>query len=355
MHPPEPLPIAGEIGPAATLPDGRLVACYAENRRLENVEAEHPAQPAYARYSSDMGCTWGEPMRIFDFPAGPGVSGLLETLVDRTGRVHTFSLRFFSVDVGKLYHSILLHSASDDAGHTWSPLKEIDFGARFTGSLNGAMQMDGGRILVPLSYWDDAQVNGKFVSRTVYSDDGGQTWGQSNGVHVASGGDFDEAGAVEPVCVQLGNGLVWMVIRTVTGYFWESFSNEGAIWTPAITTRIVASNAPAGLLRLADGQIVLVWNNLYGEPFGAPGISYARQALHAAVSADDGQTWSRPIVVAGRRPDEPLKTQTTYPFLCQAPDGAIVLVYHRVYAQPGRDWSAPIRELVRVDPTWLAS
>jgi hypothetical protein len=145
-----------------------------------------------------------------------------------------------------------------------------------------------------------------------------------------------------------------MIIRTTTGYFWESFSNDGAIWTPPRQTRIVTSNAPAGVLKLQNGRIALFWNNLYGEPF-RDGVSYARQILSAAISTDDGQTWSVPKTVARRAEDEPFRAQTTYPFLCQAPDGHIVLMYHRVYAREGRDWMHPIRELVRVDPDWLSN
>jgi hypothetical protein len=236
---------------------------------------------------------------------------------------------------------------------TWSELREIDFGHGYTGSLNSALVLDNGRILVALSYLDEQRTNGKFVSMTVCSDDDGQTWGRSNDCPVSSGGEYLESGACEPVVVQFRSGVVWMVIRTQTGYFWESFSNDGMVWTPPRCTRIVSSNAPAGVLRLMDDRIVLFWNNLYGEPFH-DGISYARQYLHGAVSEDEGQTWSPPRVIAHRAPDEQPNTQTTYPFLCQAPDGAVVLVYYRVGSRPGRGWNQPIRELVRVYPEWLA-
>ena len=216
------------------------------------------------------------------------------------------------------------------------------------------MLTDSGRILVPLSYFAPERTDGQLVSRVVYSDDGGETWAISNDCAVGGGGSFFESGAVEPVVVQFASGMIWMVIRTVTGYFWESFSNDGSIWTPPQQTRIVSANAPAGVLRLADGRIVLFWNNLYGEPMKESGASYARQILFGAISENEGQTWSAPRPVAQRNPDEPFRTQTTYPFLCQASDGAVVLIYHRVGAKEGRDWYNPIRELLRVDPDWLA-
>jgi hypothetical protein len=275
-------------------------------------------------------------------------------LVTQDGSLHLFALRFYSLgwQEGGEWHSTLVHMRSTDGGQAWSQAQSIDFGAAYSGALNSTLQLHSGRLLVPLSYLDSDSESGQFVCTLVYSDDDGLTWAKANDCRVASGGKFLESGAIEPVLVELNSGLVWMIIRTTTGYFWESFSNDGAVWTPPRQTRIVSSNAPAGVLRLRDGRIVMFWNNLYGEPF-RDGISYARQILSAAISVDDGQTWRVPKAVACRAADEPFRAQTTYPFPCQAPDGQIVLMYHRVYAREGRDWMHPIREIVRVDPDWL--
>src|SRR5262249_35028394 len=158
------------------------------------------------------------------------------------------------------------------------------------GCLHDAIVLTSGRIVVALSYFDDARLNGKNVCISVYSDDGGETWARSNDLPVEGGGTFTESGSAEPGIAELRSGLVVMVMRTATGSLWESFSNDGAVWTPPRPTRLVSSNAPARLLRLQDGRLALFWNNLYGEPF-RDGVSYARQVLHGAVSADDGQTW----------------------------------------------------------------
>ena len=356
MNPVEQIAFEGKIGHVATLADGRIVSCYTEQHPLTDLEEERPERQTYIRYSEDGGRTWSAARKAFVFPPGKGESGSNLPLATRDGSLHVFSLRFYSLgwEENKPWHSVLLHTVSTDAGSTWSELKQIGFGHRYTGALNCAVQMDNGRILFPVSYLDEQRATGKFVSTCVYSDDNGRTWGKSSDCPVASGGQYLESGACEPVVVQFRSGMLWMLIRTQTGYLWESFSNNGAIWTPPRGTRFVASNAPAGVLRLADGRIVMFWNNLYGEPFHE-GISYARQYLHGAISSDEGQTWSPPKVVAHRKQDEPPNTQTTYPFLCQAPDRAVVLVYYRVGSRPDRDWNNPIRELVRVDPDWLAS
>ena len=293
MQPPQQIDFEGKIGHVATLRDGRIVSCYTEQHPLTNLEEERPERQAFIRYSEDGGRTWSEPHKAFSFPAGTGESGSNLPLGTQDGSLHVFSLRFYSLGwkENRPWHSVLLHTVSADAGNTWSELKEIDFGHRYTGSINCAMQMDNGRILFPLSYLDEQRPDARNVSTCVYSDDNGQTWDKSNDCPVSSGGDYAESGACEPVVVQFASGMVWMVIRNQTGYLWESFSNAGAIWTPPRGTRFVASNAPAGLLRLTDDRIVIFWNNLFGEPFHE-GISYARQYLHGAISDDEGQTWS---------------------------------------------------------------
>ena len=368
MRPPEEITFTGKIGPVATLKDGRIFSCYTDSHDLgvseggfyEHLGNEHPELWFYARTSSDGGRTWTDPQKAFAFPAGRGISCGGPPLVDGDGNIHIFSVRYYKVafeglEVPEL-DSVLQHNVSKDGGETWSTVKQIDFGHRYTGSLNCTLQMDNGRILVPLAYYDWQRKTGKFVSMAVYSDDGGETWARSNGCPVDSGGDYIESGADEPVVVQFRSGMVWMVIRTQTGHFWESFSNDGAIWTPPRGTRIVSSNSPAAVLRLRDDRIVLFWNNLYGEPFHPnTDASYARHTLHGAISEDEGQTWSLPKIVAQRRPDETSDSQVPYPFLCQAPDGAVVLVYGRNYRRPGQErWHSAMGS-VRVEPDWLAT
>ncbi|MGH2559277.1 MAG: sialidase family protein [Thermomicrobiales bacterium] len=349
------VPVDGDVNYVASLSDGRLVTVLNDPAPLVDLSRERPERWTAVRSSEDGGLTWTAPGRGFAYSAGPGFAMPVVTCADKHDRLHSFGLRFFGTGRDGLpWHSAVVHTASDDGGASWDKVKEVDFGHRYTGSLNGVLVKDNGRILLPLSYLAPERPSGQFVSMTVYSDDGGETWGRSNDCAVDGGGAFIESGAAEPVVVQLRSGFVWMVIRTTTGYFGESFSIDGAVWTPPQPTRIVSSNAPAGVLRLADGRIVLAWNNLYGEPMRENGISYARQRLHVAISADDAQTWSVPKVVAGVEPDDLPKAQTTYPYLCQAADGAIVLIYHRVHARPDRDWHHPIRELLRIDPDWLA-
>src|SRR5690606_36601780 len=95
-------------------------------------------------------------------------------------------------------------------------------------------------------------------------------------------------GGVEPVVIEHLDGRVWMLIRTQMGRFYESHSNDrGNTWSPFVPSPITSSDSPAGLLRMPDDRLVLLWNNNRRHPY-AQG---SRQVLHAAVSEDDGRTW----------------------------------------------------------------
>jgi Neuraminidase (sialidase) len=105
---------------------------------------------------------------------------------------------------------------------------------------------------------------------------------------------------------------------------------------------------------LQSGEIVMAWNNRYGEPMREHGISYARQKLYIALSRDDAQTWSVPKEIASISDDDPNYDQTTYPYLFEAADGSLLVVYHRIQKDNGRSWHNPIRELIRIDPAWIS-
>ncbi len=353
----ERVPIDGDINYLARFSDGELATISnGDPEQIVELTKVRPERRVLIRRSHDHGRTWTDPALAFSYDSGVGFSMPVSTVVDHSDRLHVFGLRFLEIGwPAGPWHSELIHTWSDDRGATWSETRSIEFGAQYTGSINNVIVLESGRILLPLSYVDPSRTSGLFVSRCVYSDDGGETWGHSNGVPVEGGGNFPESGSMEPVVVQLNSGLVWMVIRTVNGYFWESFSNDGQWWTPAKATRIVSCNAPAGVVRLRSGELVMSWNQRYGEPMRDGEISYARQVLSIATSQDDGQTWSVPREVARIGDNDPIDVQTTYPYLFQADDAAILLVYHEIRRDEGRSWHDPIRHLIRLDVDWIRS
>ena len=186
------------------------------------------------------------------------------------------------------------HIVSRDGGASWEGPQRIDYGHPYTGALRQAAQIDSGRILLPLEYYDWDQTEGMYCCKTCYSDDGGRTWhNDSTDLHVASGGRHSHSGANEPTLTQLGDGRIYKIIRTPGRWQYESYSDDGRTWSEPRRSRFKSANSPGYLLRLRDGRLLFTWNNTQGPPFGGEHkeVYSARHVVNAAVSHDDGRTW----------------------------------------------------------------
>ncbi len=224
----------------------------------------------------------------------------------------------------------------------------------YTGSIMDAAQLRSGRLIVP--YGDDLDDSitgyGNSFTKVIYSDDLGQTW-QASPSHLISPVPADwngsSDGACEPNLTQLANGQLWMVMRTQAGALYESRSNDdGATWSAAKPSDFYTSTGPPALQRLDDGRLMLLWNNATMPPKYGGKIVYAgRDALHAAISSDDGKSWSgfREIYLDPYRNDSPLTgdSGTAYSFPTTAADGRLLVITGQSQA----------RAMLRIDPDWL--
>jgi hypothetical protein len=363
--------IDGRMGPVIQLPDGRFLAVYPEGRLTKNWDDTAIPEYMYGRFSPDGLSGWSERRVLFAFPPGPGSAGMGITsggalpLTTREGVVYLFGLRFTDWPKGPNPRASevvkarchLWHTTSRDNARTWEPLQEIDYSHTYIGALNSAIQLKSGRILVALSYHSSTRSTGFFVSYVVYSDDSGRTWNNCrSGVTADCGGKAGESGACEPVLMELDDGRIWMIIRTQTGFLFQSFSEDGGkTWSTARRTIFRASNAPAGVLRLRDGRWVLVWNNEFGPPF-RDGISYSRQSLVMAIH--DGGVWKgyRELNTFGPGDNLDGYGGMRYPFLVQTPDDQILVAYSedgRASRKKEQFRAFVDYRLVRVDPGWL--
>lgn len=227
----------------------------------------------------------------------------------------------------------------------------------YTGALMEFTRLKSGRILVPFGKWMPnrpvAPPTGCHVTTAIYSDDLGQTWHKSPTELVTpcyAGYNGNNYGACEPAVVELDDASVYMLMRTQAGVLYESTSVDGAKWSPAQPSRFYVSTGPPGLVRLPDGRIVLLWNNCEMPPrIDGAGVYGGRDALHAAISADDGVTWQgfREIYRDLRRNDSPPKRGdrgTAYPYGAFDQEGNIL-------ALSGQ--GAGRRNFVRFSADWL--
>jgi hypothetical protein len=85
-----------------------------------------------------------------------------------------------------------------------------------------------------------------------------------------------------------------MLIRYDGPIFYQSFSHDhGTTWTTPVPSKFVTFGSPAAFIRLSVRKpgILLIWNNgIIVESDNWYGS--ARQVIHAAVSYDEGVTWS---------------------------------------------------------------
>jgi hypothetical protein len=376
---PQPL-VVDEYMMVVRLLDGTLMGTF--TREVEGV------QETAARYSTDNGMTWGAPEALLRLPKEGGAWAGPLPLADSGGEVHLFYLKWDDVaDADKLategvaqgyigsigggseqvahgylggYGGKLLnvwHTRSDNGRKSWRKPRLLWMG--YTGAMNSVIQMANGRILFPFAELrpprdfggggDDLQAYtkwGPFQSTLLYSDDWGATWHlspSSLGIEVPS--IIHGYGADEPVVLQLKDGRVWMLVRTQRGRLFQSFSDDGATWSPLSPTNLISSDSPAGIVRLDDGRIVLFWNCCQRYPYAFGG----RHVLHAAISSDEGKTW-RGFREVARDPkrNEPVPPRidfgTAYPFPTVVNDGKII---YTTGQGAGRTL------MMLLDPEWL--
>jgi len=119
--------------------------------------------------------------------------------------------------------------------------------------------------------------------------------------------------ALENMVVELKDGRLWMLIRTGSGFLWQSHSQDrGQSWTPASQTTIPNPGSRFFLRRLRSGALLLL-----NHP-----RSKGRSHLTAQLSRDDGQTWTNGLLI-----DE--RTGVSYPDAVESDNGLITMVYDR--------------------------
>ena len=117
---------------------------------------------------------------------------------------------------------------------------------------------------------------------------------------------------IQPSIAQLDDGDIVAVMRDTTAHnILVSFSSDnGATWTKPIASPFPNPGAPSAIVKLKSGRLLLVYNNM---SLGA------RDKLSAALSPDDGVTWTAPKVIA--------EVDSSYPTAIQGANGMIHVVY----------------------------
>lgn len=281
-------------GQLLPLQDGRIMGAFNWNER------------AAISFSTDAGATWTEPRSLRALPE-PGVKkiGRVSALQTRDGTIWLFHYGWvgYTKDPATS-RSDLWARASTDGGKTWKPPRIIWHG--YIGMTQGAIEASGGHILVPICYLGPKPpapiTTSRFIGACVISTNGGQTWGVADGIDIGEKADLAQrfqnrlnGGTLEPSVVQLKDGRIWMVMRTITGYLWESFSKDGGLsWSEPMPTHITCGG-PVYITRLKSRRLAMVWNQANWANGMTWGYPHGFDASYIALSDDEGRTWHNPV------------------------------------------------------------
>ena len=206
-----------------------------------------------------------------------------------------------------------------DAGKTWEKPLKIQDG--WCGAIRSLIQLKSGRLV--LAGQDVRFDPGRHVVMSYVSDDEGKTWRRSNN-ELDIGGSGSHGGAMEATVAELADGRVYMLVRTVKGWFWEAFSDDGGLtWRDFKVSQLRSSTCCGQLARLADGRLILLWNR---SPVGKPYNLNSRAELSIAFSSDEARTWSKPVVVSQRELQEGEKyyaARQSYPYVFERRPGEL--------------------------------
>jgi hypothetical protein len=162
------------------------------------------------------------------------------------------------------------------------------------------------------------RVDGKEVMQScvIYSDDDGHHWKTSL---IPVGPTFKtewpheksrwQNYAIEPAIAELKDGRIWMLMRTSMDQLYESFSTDhGTTWSAPVPSRFYATLTMPSFLRLKDERLLLFFNSTTPLPEVDRSndttireeqksglwedVFTNRDVIHAAISGDDGKTWS---------------------------------------------------------------
>jgi predicted neuraminidase len=301
-------------------PRGRLfVSFFSGGTKEPAVE-----NTVYLTYSDDNGSTFTRPEPM----AGPREGGRTydpSLWLDPLGRLWYFFSRG-NRELGR--HSLYARICDrpDAAPPVWGEEFRVGFdGTSLCFRLNKPVVLSTGEWIVPVTY----------AVEPVYDWDGGPSQLQGVGISNDKGKSWKLHGAVkappfalENMIVELRGRRLWMLMRTGSGFLWESFSTDrGRNWSEPKASTIASPGARFYVRRLASGNLLLV--NHYRFT--------GRSHLTARISTDEGKTWNEGLLL-----DE--RSNVSYPDGVQSKDGLIRIVYDRERYGAGEILLAAFRE-----------
>jgi predicted neuraminidase len=251
---------------------------------------------------------WSVPQRLTNTPEIPVWNPVLFVDADTTWL-------FFKVGPSPKEWAGAYLKSSDD-GRSWSEVTYMPAGLLGPIRTKPIVLADGAWLAgtsVEAGYRWDSPADAPHRNWAVWlerSEDRGRTWSKHGPVTVPG----ELFGVIQPTLWQSAEGEVRMLMRATEriGRIAEASSTDGGrTWTPARPTSLPNPNTGVDVVRLDDGRLVLIYNHL----------SEGRRAIHLAVSHDDGDRWSEPLLL------EEGPGEYSYPAVIQSADGDVHVTY----------------------------
>jgi hypothetical protein len=293
------------FGSAVEMPNGDIFIFYANDNEIST-------NTTYVMYivSHDGGLTWSSPQIFCSTPNKRSWS----PFTFREGNtVYVFWV--IDQDTG-LVDAQVWWRKTTNSGATWSNATL----AVNNHSLGDALQIikHGSNYIMSAFYGVSSQDFRAYALKTTNIEG---TWTKGADVTVSV-----PRGAMEPSICLLSNGNLCMIIRTDTGYLCKAIStNDGDTWGSAVSSGIQSPEAMARVLRLANGKLLIIWNNVSSTS------QTPRYPLTAGISSDDFTTLDKTNINT-----EAGNTQiTNMGVLCQLANSNVIFGYEHYSADSG--------------------
>ena len=211
-----------------------------------------------------------------------------------------------------------------DNGETWGEQVQISEPGWLCNNADHVLRLSSGRVLLSAhGPYADNYIGGqpylggksKLHSFVFYSDDGFKTWKRSADSMTAKG-----RGCHEPAIVELKDGRLMCFLRNTNQRLYRSYSGDGGVhWSEPAATELPAPESPSLVKRIpTTGDLLLLWNNV------ASPSNWPRTPLTAAISKDEGQSWTNFRDIENRKDQD-----AAYPSVTFVGDEALVAYYSR--------------------------
>lgn len=230
-------------------------------------------------------------------------------------------------DYARSTNRTILRVSLDD-GNTWNFGVELppevivpNHQPPFYGAPEMLLQLKNGKLLMAVCFLPpDRRSPQHYDVAFLVSGDEGTTWERTHVLTVP-----EERGAMEPTIVELERDQLYCLLRTKSGYLYETASQDGGrTWNTPVKTTIPSPEAICRLLKLHSGRVLLVWNNPSST------TQRPRYPLVCALSEDGCKSWSEPRIIA----TESGLNQLSNFGVTQLKDGRILLALSHYHAIP---------------------